>query len=142
MAVFLLKSKLGAAHVPPACAGIFGDVACPSLFADWVEELYAAGITGGCNASPLLYCPGAPVTRAQMAVFLLKASLGSSYAPSNCTGTVFDDVPCAGGIFDPWIEDLARRGITGGCGGGAYCPAAPNTRGQMAVFLVKAFGLP
>ncbi|HYX20376.1 MAG TPA: IPT/TIG domain-containing protein, partial [Thermoanaerobaculia bacterium] len=142
MAVFLLKSKLGAAHMPPACTGVFGDVACPSLFADWVEELYAAGITGGCNASPLLYCPDAPVTRAQMAVFLLKASLGSSYAPSNCTGTVFDDVPCAGGIFDPWIEDLARRGITGGCGGGAYCPAAPNTRGQMAVFLTKAFGLP
>ncbi len=142
MAVFLLKSKLGAAHTPPPCAGIFGDVACPSLFADWVEELYAIGITGGCNTSPLLYCPDAPVTRAQMAAFLLKASLGSSYAPPNCTGTVFTDVPCAGGLFDPWIEDLANRGITGGCGGGAYCPAAPNTRGQMAVFLVKAFSLP
>jgi len=142
MAVFLLKSRLGAAHAPPACAGIFGDVACPSLFADWVEELYAAGITGGCNASPLLYCPDAPVTRAQMAAFLLKASLGSSYAPPTCTGTVFTDVPCAGGLFDPWIEDLANREITGGCGGGAYCPTASNTRGQMAVFLVKAFGLP
>src|SRR5512135_1396033 len=142
MAVFLLKAKLGADHVPPACAGIFGDVACPSLFADWIEELYASGITGGCNASPLLYCPDAPVTRAQMAPFLLKASLGSSYAPPNCTGTVFTDVPCTGGIFDPWIEDLASRGITAGCGGGAYCPGAPNTRGQMAVFLVKAFSLP
>ena len=68
MAVFLLKSKLGAAHVPPACAGIFGDVPCPSLFADWVEELYALGVTGGCSTSPLLYCPSQPVTRAQMAV--------------------------------------------------------------------------
>ena len=66
MAVFLLKSKLGAAHVPPGCAGIFGDVPCPSLFADWVEELYALGVTGGCNTSPLLYCPSQPVTRAQM----------------------------------------------------------------------------
>jgi hypothetical protein len=142
MAVFLLKAKLGGNHAPPACTGIFGDVACPSLFADWIEELYASGITGGCNASPLLYCPDAAVTRAQMAAFLLKASLGSSYAPPNCLGTVFTDVPCTGGIFDPWIEDLASREITGGCGGGAYCPSAPNTRGQMAVFLVKAFSLP
>ncbi|MEX0878995.1 MAG: hypothetical protein WD451_04605, partial [Thermoanaerobaculia bacterium] len=58
-----------------------------------------------------------------------------------CTGTVFTDVPCTGGIFDPWIEDLAARAITGGCGGGNFCPAAPNTRGQMAVFLTKTFGL-
>ena len=142
MAVFLLKSKLGADHVPPACAGIFDDVVCPSMFADWIEDLYARGITGGCNAVPLLYCPARPVTRAQMAAFLLKSSLGASYHPPNCTGQVFTDVPCAGGIFDPWIEDLAARGVTGGCGGGAYCPAAPNTRGQMAVFLVKTFGLP
>jgi S-layer homology domain len=142
MAVFLLKSKLGATHVPPSCAGLFGDVVCPSLFADWIEELYALGVTGGCNASPLLYCPDQPVTRAQMAVFLLKASLGSSYAPPNCSGLVFTDVPCTGGAFDPWIEDLADRGITGGCGGGAYCPASPNTRGQMAVFLTKTFSLP
>jgi hypothetical protein len=142
MAVFLLKSKLGAAHVPPVCAGIFADVACPSLFADWIEELHAIGVTGGCQASPLLYCPGSPVTRAQMAVFLLKASIGSSYTPPNCTGLVFTDVPCTGGAFDPWIEDLAGRGITGGCGGGHYCPDAANTRGQMAVFLVKSFTLP
>ena len=142
MAVFLLKSKFGATHVPPACAGTFGDVACPSLFADWVEELYAIGVTGGCQASPLLYCPNNSVTRAQMAVFLLKASLGSSYTPPNCTGVVFTDVPCAGGAFDPWIEDLSGRGITGGCGGGAYCPGAATTRGQMAAGLVKTFSLP
>jgi len=143
MAVFLLKAKFGAAHAPPPCHGIFDDVTCPSLYADWIEELYAIGITGGCSVSPpLLYCPGAAVSRAQMAALLLKTSLGSDYPPPNCTGTVFTDVPCAGGVFDPWIEDLARRGITGGCGPGVYCPAAPNTRGQMAVFLTRTFGLP
>ncbi|HTR04101.1 MAG TPA: S-layer homology domain-containing protein [Thermoanaerobaculia bacterium] len=142
MAVFLLKSRYGSAYAPPGCAGLFGDVACPSLFADWIEDLYAQGVTGGCSTSPLLYCPGQAVTRAQMAVFLLKGSLGSSYAPPNCTGQVFTDVPCTGGSFDPWIEDLANRGITGGCGGGNYCPASPVTRGQMAVFLTKAFSLP
>ena len=49
MAVFLLKIEHGSSYVPPVCAGIFGDVSCPSLFADWVEQLFAEGITAGCS---------------------------------------------------------------------------------------------
>ena len=48
---------------PPA-AGVFADVACPSLFADWIEELYALGVTGGCQASPLSTAP-TPRSRAR-----------------------------------------------------------------------------
>jgi hypothetical protein len=70
-----------------------------------------------------------------MAVFLLKAKLGLCYTPPPCVGT-FPDVPCAS-VFAPWIEDLAVRGITGGCGGGNYCPLSPVRRDQMAVFLLK-----
>jgi hypothetical protein len=77
-----------------------------------------------------------------MATFLLKTDQGAGYAPPPCTGTVFLDVPCQGGIFDAWIEDIAARGITGGCGGGNYCPANAVTRAQMAVFLTKTFDLP
>ena len=140
MAVFLLKAKHGADYTPSACfPDVFLDVPCPSPFADWIQQLLQDGITGGCG--PSLYCPDSPVTRAQMAVFLLKASLGSAHVPPDCTGAVFADVPCSGDAFDPWIEDLAGRGITGGCGGANYCPGNPNTRGQMAVFLVKTFGL-
>ncbi|MFZ5881670.1 MAG: S-layer homology domain-containing protein [Chloroflexota bacterium] len=40
------------------------------------------------------------------------------------------------------MEALAAEGITGGCGGGKYCPEQVVTRAQMAVFLVKAFNLP
>ena len=40
---------------------------------DWIEQLYAESVTGGCSASPLLYCPDSPNTRGQMAVFLVKA---------------------------------------------------------------------
>jgi hypothetical protein len=36
----------------------------------FVEDLYNRGITGGCQAAPLLYCPEQPNTRGQMAVFL------------------------------------------------------------------------
>ena len=42
---------------------------------------------------------------------------------------MFADVP-ASSPFCRWIEELARRGVVGGCGGGNYCPAAPVTREQ------------
>jgi hypothetical protein len=137
MAVFLLKSEHGPRFVPPPCAGLFPDVPCPSTFADWIEQLSAEGITGGCGGGN--YCPDNPVTRQQMAVFLLKAKYGSAYAPPACMG-IFADVACPSQFAD-WIEDLSNQGITGGCGGGNYCPTSANTRGQMAVFLVKTFGL-
>jgi streptogramin lyase len=79
MAAFLLKSEHGSAYVPPGCAGIFGDVACPSLFADWIEQLAAEGITGGCGGGN--YCPNDPITRGQMAVFLVKTFGLQLYGP-------------------------------------------------------------
>ena len=137
MAVFLLKAKLGICYVPPPCAGTFADVPCPSTFAAWIEDLASRGITGGCGGSN--YCPANPVRRDQMAVFLLKTKYGSGYAPPPCDGD-FTDVPCPS-IFADWIEQLAAEQITGGCGGTNYCPQNPNTRGQMAVFIVKTFNL-
>ena len=52
----------------------------------------------------------------------------------------FGDVPTSHPFFQ-FVEALAKSGITGGCGDGNYCPDAPLTRGQMAVFLSKALGL-
>ena len=52
----------------------------------------------------------------------------------------FGDVPPSHPFFQ-FIEALKASGITGGCGGGNYCPDNPVTRGQMAVFLAKALGL-
>ena len=137
MAVFLLKSKHGSGFIPPACTGVFGDVACPSLFADWIEQLAAEGITAGCGGGN--YCPSLPVTRAQMAVFLLKTKHGPAFVPPPCAG-IFGDVACPS-LFADWIEQLAAEQITGGCGGNNYCPDNPNTRAQMSAFLVKTFGM-
>jgi parallel beta-helix repeat protein len=137
MAVFLLKGRHGICYVPPNCTGVFGDVPCPSTFANWIEALAAEGITGGCGGGN--YCPQNPVRRDQMAVFLLKAEHGPNYTPPACNGD-FLDVACPS-IFADWIEQLAAEGITGGCGNGNYCPQNPNTRGQMAVFLTKTFHL-
>jgi len=137
MAVFLLKAEHGLCYTPPACSGVFSDVPCSSPFAPWIEQMAAEGITGGCGAG--VFCPTNPVRRDQMAVFLLKGEHGSSYAPPACAGT-FADVPCPS-TFANWIEQLAAEQITGGCGGGNYCPLNPNTRGQMAVFITKTFNL-
>jgi S-layer homology domain len=75
-------------------------------------------------------------TREEMTLALAQA-LNISQPPACVSGQeMFNDVP-ASSPFCPFIEELARRGITGGCGGGNYCPSAPVTRQQMAVFLVK-----
>lgn len=60
-----------------------------------------------------------------------------SPAPAVAT---FNDVATDNPFFQ-FVEALAASGITAGCGGGNYCPNAPLTRGQMAVFLSKALGL-
>jgi hypothetical protein len=140
MAVFLLKGKYGSGYVPPAVGGStgFSDVPTDYWAAAWIKQLAAEGVTAGCGGGN--YCPGTAVTRDQMAVFLLKAEHGSSYVPPTASG-MFNDVP-ANYWAAPWIEQLAVEGITGGCGGGSYCPGTAVTRDQMAVFLVKTFNLP
>jgi Tol biopolymer transport system component len=115
------------------------------------------------------FCPGASVTREQIA-WILGTAAGKPPMPS-CSG-IFADVP-ASNPFCRWIERLADAtswpgavAVTSGCicpstslpsaslrAGGAsppgyppaakcYCPKSPVTRAQMAVFLVRAFAIP
>jgi hypothetical protein len=138
MAVFLERSMHGGDFVPPPASGnMFLDVAANDFAANFIEQLALDGITGGCGGNN--FCPQAAVSRAQMAVFLLRAKHGASYTPPAPSG-VFSDVDTAHWAAG-WVEQLAAEGITGGCGGGAYCPDNPVQRDQMAVFLVRAFGL-
>ena len=125
---------------PPATGTVFPDVPASNIYAPWIEELQRQGLTAGCGGGN--YCPDAPVTRAQMAVFLLNTAYGPGYAPPPETGAVFDDVPI-GSFAAAWIEDLVARGITAGCSAAPplYCPSSSITRGQMATFVVKAFNL-
>jgi len=140
MAVFLLKAKFGSSHVPPDPVQIFPDVPNDAFAAAWIDELGTLQITAGCGGG--LYCPDAPVSRAEMAVFLLKTSQGSDYVPPPATGTVFADVHI-GDFAADWIEDIANRGVTGGCDAVPnYCPTRSVTRAEMAVFLTKMFGIP
>ena len=70
MAVFLLRTEHGVDYAPPACEHVFTDVWCPGNWANWIEQLAAEGISAGCGANK--FCPLAPVTRKQMATFLVK----------------------------------------------------------------------
>jgi hypothetical protein len=138
MAVFVLTAKEGAGYLPAACSTpTFDDVPVASPFCRWIGELFRRGVVGGCGGTS--YCPGAPVTRDEMAVIVLR-TLDPLLNPPACAAPVFADVP-ASSPFCRWIEELARRGIVSGCGGGNYCPGTAVTREQMGVFLGLTFGL-
>lgn len=142
MAVFLLRGIHTASYTPPGIgAGTgFGDVPPAYWSAAWIKQLAAEGITTGCGNGN--YCPEHPVTRAQMAVFLLRSKHGASYTPPGVgAGTGFGDVQTDYWAA-AWIKQLVIEGITSGCGNGNYCPEDPVTRAQMAVFLVRTFSLP
>ncbi|HKV08590.1 MAG TPA: S8 family serine peptidase [Thermoanaerobaculia bacterium] len=140
MAVFLLRSLEGSSYVPPPCTtNPFSDVSAGNGFCPWIQELALRGMTSGCGGGK--YCPGAVVSRDQMAIFLMRALEGNSYTPVPCLESPFVDV-AASHPYCGYIRDLAARGITGGCGGGKFCPSSPTSRAEMAVFLVKTFSIP
>jgi hypothetical protein len=137
--VLLLRTAHGPDFQPPAATGtVFADVPADAFAADWIEEAASEGITGGCGGGN--FCPGATATRAQMAVFLLRAEHGPKYAPPPATGLLFGDVP-ADAFAAAWIEALANEGIASGCGGGNFCPNDSTSRAQAAALLVRTFGL-
>lgn len=71
MAIFLLRAKYGPSYTPPPATGaVFNDVPANAFGAAFIERLAAEGISTGCGGGN--YCPGSPVTRAQMAVFLVR----------------------------------------------------------------------
>ena len=139
MAVFVLVAKEGDGYVPPDCGTpVFADVPAGNPFCRWIEELARRNVVSGCGGG--LFCPTAPVTREQLAVFVLATREGSGWVPPGCTAPPFTDVPVTSG-FCRWIAELVRRAVVSGCGGGNYCPEAAVTREQMSVFISMTFGL-
>ena len=137
MAAFIVRAVEGEPS-PTLCSGgsPFTDVPSLSTFCPYIKRLLALNITQGCTATT--FCPTASVTREAMAVFLIRAIEGEP-SPSLCAGgSPFTDVSAAS-PFCPHIKRLVALGVTLGCGGGNYCPAAIVQRDSMAVFLGRAF---
>ena len=138
MAIFLERGINGGNFVPPPATGnVFNDVSAASFGAAFIEQFFLDGITSGCGNNN--YCPDDSVTRAQMAVFLLRAKHGAAFTPPSPTG-VFNDVG-ANSFGAGFIEQMAVENITSGCGNNNYCPNDSVTRAQMAVFIVRTFNL-
>jgi hypothetical protein len=75
-----------------------------------------------------------------LTTYKVRAEWRRQVSPAPALATFPNDVPTGHPLFR-FVEALAASGVTGGCGGGTYCPDAPITRGQMAVFLAAALGL-
>jgi hypothetical protein len=140
MAVFIERG-MGNFSPTPSPSGMFADVPPGHPFKAFIEEFYNDGITIGCTTSPLNYCPDNPVTRGQMAVFI-ERGIGN-FSPTPSPSGMFADVP-PGHPFKAFIEEFYNDGITSGCTTSPlmYCPDSPVTRGQMAVFIARAFNIP
>jgi hypothetical protein len=142
MAVFLERGLNDPGYLPPLGTGVlFADVPITYWAVNWIEQLYADGITVGCDTSPLRYCPNQSVTRAEMAAFLLRAKYGAGFTPPVVTESQFIDVPLTHWAVN-WVAKLAADGITTGVTPTQFNPEGFVTRAQMAAFLVRTFELP
>ena len=137
---------LAAAGVLPAFAqeGGFGDVAVGAYYSAPVQELAGLGVLTGCEGSAGFddsrFCPGEPMDRKTMAVWVVRVLDGEDPPPGRSR---FPDVNGLSAFWWPFVERMAELGVTTGCGDGAnFCPDDPVTRAQMAVFLWRAFDLP
>ena len=72
MAVWLVR-VLDQANPDPQADTRFDDVDNSQWWAPYTNRLADLGVTTGCATDPLRFCPDRPVTRAQMATFLVRA---------------------------------------------------------------------
>ncbi len=114
----------------------FADVSSSDAFLPAIDLLLEYGITSGCGASPPTYCPNDDITRGQMAVFIVRSIFGGDNFTASTT-PYFADVPSTSPYFQ-WIQKMRDLGITAGCTATTYCPDDQVTRGQMAVFIIRA----
>ncbi|HEX2989532.1 MAG TPA: hypothetical protein VHO49_02580, partial [Anaerolineales bacterium] len=121
----------------------FVDIPAGHWALDYVQSIWAAGITSGCGLSPLRYCPDTFTTRGEAAVFIERAM--GNFAPTPSPTGIFADIPYPGiEAYTPYIEEFYNDGLTSGCATNPlmYCPQNYVSRAAMAIFVARAFSLP
>ena len=135
---------IGLARRVAAAAGLPGvlpaDIDLDGERYEAVRDLTGDGILAGTECAPGLFCPGDPILRWMMAVWLVRVVDGEDPEPVGASRFVDVD---AGQWWAGHVERLADLGITVGCASAPaqYCPDDPVTRAQMATFLKRAFML-
>ncbi len=133
---FSVRSPYVSGVIAPSTVPPFTDITDSIHYAS-IAFIWQEGITKGCNPPDnTLFCSGGTVTRGQMAAFLTRAL----DLPGAGEDFFIDD---GNSIFESDINRLAAAGITKGCNppeNDRFCPDGKVTRGQMAAFLVRAFG--
>gem|GEM_PF-1970786 len=128
----------------PATASVrasgFVDIGEAGVHRASIEALEAEGILAGSECGTARFCPDDPLPRWMMAAWIVRAV--EDQAPPDLDATVFADVD-GDAWWAPYVQRLSELGITRGCAvePARYCPDQPVTRGQMASFLDRAFGL-
>ena len=134
MAVFIIRGIYGGDDFSFSSTPHFSDVPTGAFGFQWIQKMFELGITSGCTATT--YCPNDPVTRAQMAVFIIRGRLGASATFTYPAVPYFTDVGSNGFGFK-WIQRMREEGITSGCSATLYCPSNSVTRGDMAIFVMR-----
>jgi len=136
MAAFILRA-LGVEVDRSQRETAFEDVNPTSRLAPYVAKVTELGIIP--PRSRIGFDPNGPVTRADMAWFMVRAieSLDPVAEPAGLFADVEDP------DLKPAVEALYSADVTKGCGVEPliYCPDRPVNRDQMASFLVRAFDL-
>jgi uncharacterized protein YkwD len=129
-AAMIFVKICGATAEPVTYAG-FTDIA-DSKFRTSIAWVTKRGIMDGCRSTR--FCPEAYLTRGQLASALANG-LG---LPATTIDFYADD---DGTRHEDGINRLRAAGLTGGCGGGNYCPNRAVRRGQLATAIATALDL-
>ncbi|MBL8233375.1 MAG: S-layer homology domain-containing protein [Bryobacterales bacterium] len=159
-----MKAALHAALIMSMLAGIcpgqnwFDDVAPNEPYYGTVDLMFERHVTTGCNWQPALFCDETPISRGQMAIFVIRSiysalsgnAEGFTYpgAPGMSGMAYFSDVPPGHAAF-PYVQRMAELGITSGCEAwsgsqpylqsqGRFCVDESITNWQIAIFAVRA----
>ena len=149
VAKFFMTVEFGGSYLPPADTPlVFKDSWRVNPWAKlWANDMYAKGLTNGCSASPLRYCPDSQVIREQAAKFGLAIKYGNAYTPPPATGTVFADLTNVNYWATAWAEQAYAEGLIFSCGTDTatgkpkFCPYGKVDRGFAAYVIVTATGL-
>ena len=119
---------------------VYTDVPQDAWYHEYIASLQEKGIFEGTDCEEG-FCPGDPLKRWQMAVWLVRILDGQDPALINESrfDDVNDDVSWA-----HFVDRLSDLEVTAGCKSEPlrYCPDRSVTRSQMATFLYRAFDLP